>query len=75
MEEVIELVIREFGADLNPGWEDRVNKCQLAYRDRQTDTIISKNLERSVEILKGLGFKVECPKGFKFPEKYISDEW
>ncbi|MGC2865435.1 hypothetical protein ACMG4H_11295 [Corynebacterium glutamicum] len=75
LEDVIELVIREFNAESNPEWETRVRDGRRKFRERQTDTIIRKNLGRSVEMLEELGFKIEPPQEFEFPERLISDEW
>ena len=75
LEDVIELVIREFNAESNPEWETRVRDGRRKFRERQTDTIIRKNLGRSVEVLEELGFKIEPPQEFEFPERLISDEW
>ncbi|BAU97433.1 hypothetical protein N24_3171 [Corynebacterium suranareeae] len=75
LEDIVELVIREFRAEANPNWETRVQEGRRVFRERQTDTIIRKNLVRSVEMLKELGFKIEPPQGYEFPERRFSDEW
>lgn len=51
LEDVVELVIREFEVDSHPGWEELVSEGRANFQRIQVDTVIRKNRSRAAEIL------------------------
>ncbi|WKD61619.1 hypothetical protein CCICO_08015 [Corynebacterium ciconiae DSM 44920] len=58
LEDVIELLVNEFGVEARPGWRERVCESRLQFDRLQTDTVIRKNLSRAVELLQEDGYSV-----------------
>lgn len=75
LEDIIELVIREFGAEPVEGWEGHVERGRQRYRKGQMETIIWKNLPEAVKQLRNLGFEVIPPEGFKHSVEAPPTEW
>ena len=75
LEDIIELVIREFNAESLAGWEARVKEGRRDYRKRQAETIISENTRLASEILEEIGFRVSPPAGYEYPPADDSCEW
>lgn len=62
LEDVIELVIREFGAEGKPGWQEVVQQGRARYRSSQAQTVIRKNLPMAIEVLRAHGYEVRDPE-------------
>lgn len=76
LEDIIELVIREFGAESLPGWEDVVQQGRKNYRLIQEETVIRQHLPRAVKMLEELGYTVTPPEeGRKLIDTETSVDW
>ena len=60
--DVVELLIREFGAAPETGWEERLDFHRTLYHDAEVDRVIHGNLSRAVALLEESGYRVEGPK-------------
>lgn len=60
--DVVELLIREFGAAPETGWEEWLDFHRTLYHDAEVDRVIRENLSRSVTILEESGYRVEGPE-------------
>ncbi|SNV77660.1 Uncharacterised protein [Corynebacterium imitans] len=61
LEDVIELLIREFGAEPLAGWEERVQSGRDTFYKAQTETVIMRNLPTAVDLLRQQGFEIRKP--------------
>ena len=59
--DVIELLIREFGAAAEEGWYESLCSHRNRYYDTEVDRVINANLPRAVLLLKDAGYKVDTP--------------
>lgn len=61
LEDIVELLVKEFGAESIEGWEDIVGDRRGQFHQAQTETVISHNLETAARLLIGHGYTVEPP--------------
>ena len=61
LEDVVEFLIDEFGADAKDSWIDQVKQRRKEFHEIQTDTVIRKNMLRAVSILEESGYAVDPP--------------
>lgn len=61
LEDIIELVIREFGAESQPGWEHVVQQGRKNYRAIQEETVIRQHLPRAITMLENMGYTITPP--------------
>lgn len=58
LEDVVELVIREFGVEAHEGWEQHVITGRKRFRESQKRAVIRSNPHLAVEVLRELGYDV-----------------
>lgn len=58
LEDVVELVIREFGVASLDGWEQRVLMGREEFRNSQKKAIIRSNPQLAIDVLRELGHTV-----------------
>lgn len=75
LEDIIELLIREFNAEALNGWEEHVHNARGKYRTQQVETVVRKNLSLAISMLQELGYTIETPADFKVEDPEVSDEW
>lgn len=60
--DVIELLVREFGAATEDGWYESLSAHRNRYYDAEVDRVIQDNLPRAVLLLADAGYKVNAPQ-------------
>ncbi|WP_225755447.1 hypothetical protein [Actinotalea sp. Marseille-Q4924] len=63
LEDVVEIVVREFGLDTNPGWERAVQTGRSAWREKQLRSAVRDDPESAADTLTSLGYTVSWPDG------------
>lgn len=58
LEDVLEIVIREFGVDTQDGWEQAVNRGRAAWRDKQLRAAVRDDPHPAAQALRRLGYNV-----------------
>jgi len=61
IEDVLEVVIDEFGLDRQPRYKQALKEGQERYRNRQLKAAVRDNAETAIETLQALGYKVTEP--------------
>ena len=61
VEDVVELVVREFDAQPMPGWEERVEEGRRRFIEMQTEAVIRRDPAKAVEVLRSAGCYVQPP--------------
>jgi len=61
VEDVVELVVREFDAQPMPGWEERVEEGRRRLIEMQTEAVIRRDPAKAVEVLRSAGCYVQPP--------------
>ena len=61
VEDVVELVVREFDAQPMPGWEERVDEGRSRFVEKQTEAVIRRDPTKAAEVLRSAGFTVHPP--------------
>ena len=60
--DVIELLVREFGAATEDGWYESLSAHRNRYYEAEVDRVIHANLSRAVVLLENAGYKVDAPQ-------------
>ena len=63
LEDVLEGVVREFGADTKRGWEKAIARGRLAWREMQLKAAVRDNPAAAATMLEALGYRVDEPAG------------
>lgn len=61
VEDVVELVVREFDAQPMPGWEERVEEGRSRFVEKQTEAVIRRDPAKAAEVLRSAGYTVHPP--------------
>lgn len=63
LEDVIHLLITEFGVASKPGWYEFLNQRRREWRTLQLRALIHRNPDLAAEVLSEKGYSVEAPQG------------
>lgn len=61
LEDVVEIVVREFGLDTNQGWEDAVREGRGRWREKQLRSAVRDDPDTAAAVLRRLGYAVSAP--------------
>ena len=61
LEDLIQLVIFEFGVDTKEGWREAVQMGRMLWKDAQLASAVRDNPGKAAEQLQRMGFRVEAP--------------
>jgi len=61
LEDVVEIIVREFGLDTRAGWEDAVKAGRCMWREKQLRSAVRDDPESAADVLRHLGYAVEWP--------------
>lgn len=67
LEDVVEVLVREFGLDTNPGWEAVVRRGRNSWREKQLRAAVRDDPESAADTLRRLGYSVTWPAGRDTP--------
>lgn len=62
LEDLLEMVVREFGLDTEPTWEDALRKGRARWRDKQLRAAVRDDPASAADILRTLGYGIRDPK-------------
>lgn len=61
LEDVLQMIHTEFGVDVGPGWENRLDAARLAFRRKQTRAAVRDCPSQAAEVLSSLGYRIQEP--------------
>lgn len=61
LEDVVEIVVREFGLDTVPGWESVIRAGRASWRKKQLQSAVRDDAETAADTLRHLGYQVTWP--------------
>lgn len=62
LEDVVEVVVREFGLDTEPGWESVILAGRRSWRKKQLQSAVRDDAETAADTLRHLGYEVTWPE-------------
>jgi hypothetical protein len=74
LEDIIQMIVFEFGIDTVDGWQDAIEMGRMIWKDSQLASAVRDNPSKAVEQLESMGFDIVAPPDFPpLNEKKLSE--